>query len=722
VSLLDELNPSQREAAEVVDGPLLVLAGAGSGKTRVLTYRIANLIHQHGAPPESILAFTFTNKAAGEMKERLGYLLGGIPRGLWVGTFHATGVRILRMKGSVLDIQPGFSIYDTDDQEALIRRVLRDFAMVDRDFPPRAVRSAISSAKNRLVTPAEYEVAAETFREQKVARVFHEYQARLRRANALDFDDLIGEAIRLLELHPDVRSLFAQRFRYVLVDEYQDTNPAQMKLIQHLASAHGNLCVVGDDDQSIYGWRGADLRHILAFETLYPEASVVRLERNYRSTGNILDAANAVVSRNRLRHEKKLWTERGAGDLLRFTVTGNEDEEAGRVVAAVTDEVNRRGVPLNDIAVLYRTNAQSRALETAFRNAAIPYELVGGVAFYQRREIKDVLAYLRLLVNDRDDVSFLRVVNVPRRGIGATSLARLAVHAEREETSLYRSLAALGGAGELSETVRRRLAEFRDLVEEFRARAGEPADGVIRDLVERLGYLDHLDHDDPDTGPDRGENVEELVAGARIFVERNEDHDVHAFLNEVSLLTNVDRVDEAAAKVRLMTVHNAKGLEFRVVCLPGLEEGLLPHVSSMDTDGELEEERRLFYVALTRAKDRIHMFAALTRMRWGGGRESLLSRFVEEIPEGYLDIEERPGAWGGAARSRRATRREPVEYAEAGPRRTLGTIVHPTFGRGDVIGQDGTGPDARLTVVFSGNIKKKIVARYAQWEESHVDF
>jgi DNA helicase-2/ATP-dependent DNA helicase PcrA len=724
LSLVDDLNEPQREAVLAAEGPLLVLAGAGSGKTRVLTYRIAHLILERGVAPRNILAFTFTNKAAGEMKERVAGLLGGSPRDLWVGTFHATGVRILRLKGRAVGIDPGFSIYDTDDQESLIRRILKDLEMAERDLTPKSVRSAVSSAKNVLMTPQEFEDRAESFRDQKIARVFAEYRTRLRSANALDFDDLIAEPIRLFDENPDVRDLFAERFHHVLVDEFQDTNPAQMRLIEQLASVHRNLCVVGDDDQSIYGWRGADVRNILSFEKLYPRARVVRLEQNYRSTGIILDAANAVVRHNRSRKEKTLWTDREGGDLLSLTLVGDAEEEAARVVAAVAEEVNRRRVPLAEVAVLYRTNAQSRALETAFRNAAVPYELVGGTAFYQRREIKDLLAYLRLLVNPDDDVAFSRVVNVPKRGIGTTSLERLGVHAYREGTSLYRSLATVEDAGEIPKGARGKLVAFRELIEEIKGRAGDPVDEVLKEIVERLGYLDFLEHDDPDTAYDRAENIEELVAGARLFAERNEGGDVNAFLNEVALLTDVDRVDEKAEKVRLMTIHNAKGLEFRVVCVSGLEEGLLPHASSLDDDDALEEERRLFYVALTRAKDRVHLYSAMTRQRWGGTTAALLSRFAEEIPDDLVRVEERPlpRSWSGASRPRRVERDRGAEIVEAGPRRSLGTILHPTFGRGDVVGQEGTGPDARLTVIFAGNVKKKIVARYAQWEDCHVDF
>jgi DNA helicase-2/ATP-dependent DNA helicase PcrA len=718
-SLLDQLNPPQREAVLATEGPLLVLAGAGSGKTRVLTYRIAHLIHGCDVPPHAVLAFTFTNKAAGEMKDRVAYLLGGTPPGIWVGTFHATGVRILRLEGRAVGVEPGFVIYDTDDQEAVVRRILKDLDFGDRDLSPKAVRSVISSAKNELLTAADFEKRAETFREGKIARIFHEYQKRLDDANALDFDDLIGRTIRLFDEHPDIRERFARRFRYVLVDEYQDTNAAQVRLIQHLASAHENLCVVGDDDQSIYGWRGADIGNILTFEQLYPRARTVRLEQNYRSTGKILQAANAVVRNNRSRKEKTLWTQREDGDVLGLTVVAGEEDEAAAVVAAVTREVNHHRVPLSEVAVLYRTNAQSRALETGFRNASIPYELVGGVAFYQRREVKDLLAYLRLLVNDQDDLAFTRIVNVPRRGIGNTTLERLAEHARREGTSLYGSLSRLEHAMEIPGAGRQRLLQFRGLIEEFRARAAEPVDVLLKDLVDRLGFLEYLDGDDPETAFDRAENVGELVTGAHGFAEQNAETDAGAFLREVALLTDVDRFDESAEKVRLMTIHNAKGLEFRVVCVPGLEEGLLPHVSSMDAEADLEEERRLFYVALTRAKDRAHLFAATTRQRWGGTNAALLSRFAHEIPGPLLEVTER-GGWSARGPSRPRRSRPPADR-ETGPRRSLGTIIHPTFGRGDVVEQEGKGMDARLTVIFAGNIKKKIVARFAEWEESYAD-
>jgi DNA helicase-2/ATP-dependent DNA helicase PcrA len=719
VTSIETLNPPQREAVLTTDGPLLVLAGAGSGKTRVLTHRVAHLIEDCGIPPRRVLAFTFTNKAAGEMKERVAHLLGGAPRDLWVGTFHATGVRILRHSGPAIGIDRGFVIYDTDDQETLVRRILRDLDMTDRDLSPKAMRSAISSAKNALMGPEAFAAEADGYRAQRIARVYAEYQKRLRAHHALDFDDLIGEPLRLFAERPEIRDSFAERFQYVLVDEYQDTNAAQEQLIENLASGYRNLCVVGDDDQSIYGWRGADVRNILDFETRYPEAKVVRLEQNYRSTGVILAAANAVVRHNQDRKEKTLWTDKGGGDLLQLTVTANEESEAERVVRAVMDET-RRGLTLSELAVLYRTNAQSRALETAFRRATLPYELVGGVAFYQRREIKDLLAYLRIIVNPDDDLSFARILNVPKRGIGNTTLDRLAEHANRESKSLYASLDSVPMSLEFPASARQKLGEFYRLLEELKARVDEPVDVLLKELVERIGYLEYLEADEPETAVERTENVEELVAGARAFVEEGEATDVTSFLSDVALLTDIDRTEEGVEKVWLMTMHNAKGLEFPAVFVTGLEEGLLPHLSSMETDADLEEERRLFYVALTRAKERVHLFAAATRQHWGGPVGAPLSRFVEEIPEELIEVEREPTLprWGLVGQDRAPERREPVSSV----RRSLGIVVHPTFGRGDVIEQEGAGPDARLIVIFAGNIKKKIVARYAQWEESHADF
>jgi DNA helicase-2/ATP-dependent DNA helicase PcrA len=773
--LLDTLNPVQREAVLKTDGPVLILAGAGSGKTRVLTHRIAWIVRGLGASPGDILAFTFTNKAAGEMKERVAHLLGGGVPSMWIGTFHSTCVRILRASGSHRGLDRNFVIYDSDDQETLVRRLLTEQNLGDKEFRPRAVLSKISNIKNRLLSPEEYRKMAGTYHEELVAKIYAAYHAALKKAHALDFDDLIGETVLLLAENERVRASYAERFRYVHVDEYQDTNGPQYELIRHLASAHRNLCVVGDDDQSIYGWRGADIGNILSFEKTYPDAWVVRLEQNYRSTGNILAAANAVVKNNRKRKEKTLWTEEAAGDLLQFTLVSDEEAEGEHIVERMTNAVHKDGRSLKDLAVLYRTNAQSRAIENALRRAAVPYELIGGTPFYQRREVKDLLAYLRLSVNEADDIAFRRVLNVPKRGIGKTTLDRLAALAFRLGVPLLAAARRVREEVDITASTREKILAFVDLIEGLQRRGAEPVSELLTGLVAGLDYGNYLREDDPETAADRIENVEELIVGARQYVERATDASVAAFLNEVALLTDADRIDDNVEKVRLMTAHNAKGLEFDVVFLAGLEEGLMPHASSAMDPEQLEEERRLFYVALTRARKRVQLSAATNRRRFGVGGPTGLSRFLNELPRELLNIDERASMWGSGGfsasggpgdtryvvdedtswRERRPGGRpaspapprapsgtvrgggawtgsfdKPVGPPSAkseqlfspGPRHVLGKILHPTFGRGEVVAQEGKGPDARLTVLFPGGVVKKIVARYAQWEESDVDF
>ncbi len=787
----------QRSAVEQVQGPVLIFAGAGSGKTRVLTHRIVHLIQNHGVAPHEILAFTFTNKAAGEMKERVAHLLGRTAPGMWIGTFHSTCVRILRAQGKHRGLEPGFSIYDSDDQEALIKRVFLELNLGDQELRPRAVLSKISAVKNRMITPERYAQEAGTFYEEMVAKVFAAYQKSLRRSNALDFDDLISETVWLLAENEAVREGYARRFRFVHVDEYQDTNGSQYELIRHLSSVHRNLCVVGDDDQSIYGWRGADIENILSFERTFPDAFVVRLEQNYRSTSKILDAANAVVRNNTGRKEKTLWTDRAGGDPIRLTIVADEEEEGQLIVQGLNRAVNREGKGLRDLAVLYRTNAQSRAIENALRRAAIPYELIGGTPFYARREIKDLLAYLRLAVNDVDDIAFRRVLNVPKRGIGKTSLDRIAAFAFREGLAHLPAARRIEEEIDITAATRKKIHGFVRIIDGLRNQLGSPVGDVLMALVEALDYGRYLAEDDPDTAAERSENVEELIVGARQFAERAPEPTVAAFLNEVALLTDADRVDETVEKVRLMTAHNAKGLEFRTVFIAGIEEGLLPHATSIMEKSGVEEERRLFYVALTRAMEQVFLSAAVNRRRFGTSQgPSGLSRFLEEIPRPLMEIEETPtvhygrgydggiryedgGAYGGSggrgygggygsgggrgygggaggsgsgrgyggggsgggrgygagnrrgpsARSgggaphRSGSGGDPKPApVPTGPRRVLGRILHPTFGRGEVMGQEGQGPDARLTVRFESGVVKKIVARYAQWEESDVDF
>ncbi|HEX7880468.1 MAG TPA: UvrD-helicase domain-containing protein, partial [Candidatus Eisenbacteria bacterium] len=540
----DNLNPVQREAVTHTEGPVLILAGAGSGKTRVLTHRIAWLVRRLGVHPSEVLAFTFTNKAAGEMKERVAHLLGTPIGSMWIGTFHSTCVRLLRASGSHRGLDRNFVIYDSDDQETLVRRLLADQSLGDKEFRPRAVLSKISNIKNRLITPEAYRGMTTTYHEELIAKIYAEYQKALKKAHALDFDDLIGESVALLAENEAVREQYARRFKYVHVDEYQDTNGPQYELIRHLASVHRNLCVVGDDDQSIYGWRGADIANILSFEKTYPDAFVVRLEQNYRSTGNILAAANAVVRNNRKRKEKTLWTEETSGELLKVTIVGDEEAEGELIVSGMTRAVHDDGRSLRQLAVLYRTNAQSRAIENALRRAAVPYELVGGTPFYSRREVKDLLAYLRLSINPNDDVAFRRVLNVPKRGIGKTTLDKLAAAAFRDGVPMLGAARRLRedgffGAASLDITAgtREKIAAFVAIVDGLAARGNEPVSELLSSLVTTLDFGRHLMDDDPETAADRIENVEELIVGARQYVERATDAGVAAFLNEVALLT-----------------------------------------------------------------------------------------------------------------------------------------------------------------------------------------
>jgi DNA helicase-2/ATP-dependent DNA helicase PcrA len=729
--LLDHLNDRQREAVLHGEGPLLVLAGAGSGKTRVLTHRVSHLVHTRGVNPRHILAFTFTNKAAREMKTRIVALIGDVP-GLWVGTFHGICLRMLRNHAELVERTPSFSIYDADDQHALIKACLKALELSDRDYRPRAVHGQISRAKDNLLDHEAFEASARTAFDHGVSRIYREYDRRLKEANAFDFDDLILRTIGLFRRHPEVLGRYTERFRHVLVDEYQDTNHAQYILISLLASLSRNLAVVGDDDQSIYGWRGADIGNILSFEETYADAKVIRLEQNYRSTKVILKAAHQVVSRNRGRKPKELWTENAEGESIRLWVLPDEEREADAIVGEITAEVGRGHVTLRDAVVLYRTHAQSRPLEAALRRQGIAYELVGGVSFYERREVKDVLAYLRLLTNPGDDVSFLRIINVPRRGIGPTSVERLEAWARKRGLSLRAAAQRVDEIDELGTPARTRFSQFNQLFERLPGPPPVAGGGAltaadrITQVIAEIRYLDHLEEDDPNTAEGRRENLDELVAAAAHFGEVTGDPTIEGFLSEVALVAPLDRWDENVDRVTLMTVHNAKGLEFALVCVAGLEQGLFPHSSSFDDPRQLEEERRLFYVALTRARRRVVLSSARLRRRMGGIMESALSDFLHELPEELLEIIDRSGYDFESRRpvERRPARRLPAPPAaraephfepdpDASWTQVVGArVFHAQFGRGVVVGQEGNGPDARLTVRFGGAIVKRVVARY----------
>lgn len=640
MSIYDTLNPMQKEAVLHTEGPLLVLAGAGSGKTRVLTHRIAYLIEEKGVNPWNILAITFTNKAAGEMRERVDRLVGFGADSIWVSTFHSTCVRILRRHIESLGYTTNFTIYDSDDQKTLMRQVLKSLDLDPKVYKDRAMLGIISTSKNELISAAEFEAGSNgDFRQKKVASVYKEYQSRLKKNNALDFDDLIMKTVQLFESNAEVLNYYQERFKYILVDEYQDTNTAQFKLVSLLAGKYRNLCVVGDDDQSIYKFRGANIENILNFEKAYPGARVIKLEQNYRSSQNILNAANEVIRHNRGRKDKTLWTANEEGPLVLFKQFDNASEEA----EAIVRDILNSPADYQDCAVLYRTNAQSRLIEEKCLKHNVPYRMVGGVNFYQRKEIKDVLAYLKTIANGRDDLSALRVINVPKRGIGATSLSRIQAFASEHGFGIYDAFCrakAVPGLGKAAEKV----LGFTAQIEDFRDRIQEEAYSIhdlIEDVLDETGYLKELEAEGEIEYQTRLENIEELINKAVSFEGEHEHSDLSEFLEEVALVADVDRMDDSENRVTLMTLHSAKGLEFPRVYLSGMEDGLFPSMMSISTDDkeDVEEERRLCYVGITRAQKFLMMTAARQRMVNGETRYSKVSRFVDEIPGHLLDSE-----------------------------------------------------------------------------------
>ena len=640
MSIYDALNPMQKEAVLHTEGPLLILAGAGSGKTRVLTHRVAYLIDEKQVNPWNILAITFTNKAAGEMRERVDQLVGFGAESIWVSTFHSTCVRILRRHIEYLGYNTNFSIYDSDDQKTLMKQVFKAMDVDTKQFKERSVLGTISSAKDKLIGPEEFLLnAGQDFRQRRIGEIYKEYQKRLRKNNALDFDDLIVKTVELFQNNSEILNYYQERFKYIMVDEYQDTNLAQFKLISLLASKYRNLCVVGDDDQSIYRFRGADIGNILSFEEAFPGAKVIKLEQNYRSTQNILNAANGVIRHNRGRKDKTLWTANGEGDLIRFKQFDTAREEADFVAREIRDS----GYAYQDQAVLYRTNAQSRLLEERCIFYNVPYRLVGGVNFYQRKEIKDILAYLKTIANGVDDLSVLRIINVPKRGIGATTMGKVTIFASEHGMSLYdalREARQIPGIGKAAE----KIGTFIGQMESFRARA-QSEDYTIQDLIEGImdetGYQQELEAEGEVESQTRLENIEELVNKAVSYEEDSEHSTLDEFLEQVALVADIDNMDESENRVTLMTLHSAKGLEFPKVYLVGLEDGLFPSMMSINSDDktDMEEERRLCYVGITRAKNELVITSARQRMVNGETRYCKPSRFLEEVPGELLEEE-----------------------------------------------------------------------------------
>jgi ATP-dependent DNA helicase UvrD/PcrA len=677
---LEDLNPAQREAVLLTEGPVLVVAGAGSGKTRVLTRRIAHLLAAVGAKPPEILAITFTNKAAAEMRERLEDLVGPPARAAWVMTFHAACGRILRREAPRLGYRTNFTIYDQADQLRLVKRCLEELDRDPKRFTPRGIHAQISNAKNQLVGPAEYAGRVSSFYDQTVADVYELYQQRLFSSNAVDFDDMLYLTVDVLERFPEAAEKWQQSFRYILVDEYQDTNHAQYRLLQLLSARHHNVFSVGDPDQSVYGWRGADIRNVLEFEQDFPGARVITLEQNYRSTSSILEAANAVIRHNRERKEKNLWSDLGDGEPVRVIEVEDEHAEA-RFVAAEIAMLVEQGYSGKEIAVFYRTNAQSRVLEDVLVRQGVAYQVIGGPRFYERAEVKDLIAYLQVIDNPYDAVSLVRIANRPRRGIGDSSLARLQAYADVQGISLWEATEFAEEAG-VGAAPQKAVRAFRTMIESCMSGALElEVPELIERVLERSGTIEALEAERTIEAQGRIENLQELVALAREWQEQTPEPSLSSFLQEVSLYSDQDAMRGEGSLVTLMTLHNAKGLEFRAVYLIGLEEGIFPHSRSIEEHG-VEEERRLCYVGMTRAMEKLTLLHASSRMLYGGRSYNLASRFLDELPEQWVERERlQPASWSGYGAPRQSVAaRADVPVLSAGD-----SVRHGTLGEGVVL-------------------------------------
>ncbi|RKZ18432.1 hypothetical protein DRQ50_04025 [bacterium] len=756
--ILAKLNDAQRDAVTTADGPCLVVAGAGSGKTRVLTTRISWLLDEGGIPPGGILAFTFTNRAAREMVARVTANVGPARAPFWIGTFHGTGLKILRADGEAVGVARGFSIFDTDDSKRLLKEVTAGLNLDVKRFPVQGARSMISNWKNDDTPPEAVAAQARSWVEEKNGAIYAGYEEALHRCNALDFDDLILRTVHLLEQHTDVREKYAARFRHVLVDEFQDTNPLQLVLVKALQSVHGNVFAVGDDDQSIYSWRGACIENMLGFEDFFPGAVTHRLEQNYRSSGNILAAANSVIAHNKRRKGKSLWTADGPGGKLVEEEFIDEEDEAARVVAIVGEE-ETAGRHRSEVTVLYRTNAQSRALEDALRRAHIPYQVVGSLQFYDRREVRDILGYLKLIANPADTVALQRVINVPRRKLGDTTVRRLL------DLAVGAGLTPGQAAGEtgllereIAPAACRRVRDFFRMVERWRRLDMErrPVRDILQAVVDDTAYLGHIEADDPVTAEGRLDNVQELTNAAAAFDEQTQGAGLEAFLAQVALVADQDTIVDDEGVVRLMTVHTAKGLEFPVVIVAGCEDDILPHINSREDEAGLEEERRLFYVAVTRARRQVHLLHATRRRRFGTWQDCLPSRFLleitaEVIERRHLDRPEvipisrrlfgneavsdsrAPAAAGGRRTGPPAVRPDQWGRRHGQPRRPSATesagwdnevcqdrpyfegqlVSHGIFGSGRVVRVEGSGDDLLVTVDFNSGDRKHLNPRFA---------
>jgi len=724
--LLRGLNEEQRAAVEAPIGPVLVLAGAGSGKTRVITHRIAYLIARYGVRPWNILAVTFTNKAAKEMKSRLEALLGQDVQPLNVGTFHSIFARLLRKEAYRFGYSQNFVIYDSDDQLQVVKKILNRLSLGQNSYPPQMVHALISRAKNNLVTPEQYKAQARDEFEANIARVYQEYNGFLKSSDAMDFDDLITLPVYLFREYPDVLEKYQNYFQHILIDEFQDTNVAQNELVLLLGSRHRSVFVVGDDDQSIYRWRGAEVRNILEFENAFPECQVFRLEKNYRSTRLILDAAHSVVKNNRHRKEKKLWTDREGGEPLTLIEAFDETDEAQQVVYLIQQEIKKHKRNFRDFVILYRTNAQSRAIEDALRRNGISYVIVGGIRFYERKEIKDFLAYLRVIANPLDEVSLLRIINVPPRGVGPATIRKLQEYASQKQTGLVEAMAAADEIPGIQSATRNNLKDLAGLLKKYRSlRDKIGLNELVRVLNEELGLSRMYRNEGTLESLSRAENIEELLAAIAEFCRNHEEATLESFLQEVALVTDIDNWNDTSNAVTLMTLHSAKGLEFPVVFITGMEEGLFPLSRSYQDPMDFEEERRLFYVGLTRAKEKVYLSWAQTRRRYADGFNNTLSTFVREIDERYIEPWSRESGYSTMRRRRPVRQKEEVEfepmpeYENESQEKQLyiGCYVrHQVFGRGVVTEISGQGTGAKVKVLFEDGSEKKLVLEYARLE------
>jgi DNA helicase-2/ATP-dependent DNA helicase PcrA len=695
--LLEDLNPQQKEAILCCKGPLLVLAGAGSGKTRVVTYKFAYLVKKKNYQPKNIFAVTFTNKAANEMKERIARFLGQELKQAWIGTFHSQCSRILRKEIKALGYKTDFSIYDEDDQNSLIRHILKGLNIYEALY--KGVASRISMLKSMLITPEEFLSRGESFSfDEKLARVYMRYQNELKKCNAVDFDDLIMLTVKLFEENPKIRTKYQDYFNYILVDEFQDTNPAQYSLLKLLLPPSRNVCAVGDDDQSIYKFRGADVTNILNFEKDFPDAKIIKLEQNYRSTQNILNVSGSVIARNPHRRDKKLWTDKGCGEKVCYCRLDSEEEEARYVARAIKDIYLKGNYEYKDFAILYRINLQARAIEDALREEGIPYQVIGGISFYQRREIKDIVAYMRLVINHDDDVSLRRIINLPPRGIGISTLSKIEQEAKKNSISMFAALKSMLSANNFSPTLREKIREFIDVIDNISVNNYKSAADMLKDIGERAGYLETLEED-------RLQNVLELLSSA-------ENISVKDFIDKVSLVSSLDTTVQSNT-VSLLTLHSAKGLEFPVVFIVGVEEGILPYFKTFDDLSELQEERRLFYVGMTRAKDILCLSSAKRRRLYSKIKEQEPSRFIKDIPKECCNWIEKIKQKTEIAQtvSNSSTTKQTI------PMYVVGTKVrHPSWGIGIVRDCQEDGENTKITVSFAGVGLKRLIAKFANLE------